>query len=132
MAHGDAVVHGDGVELLGDAAGRLDFTGHQLAQVLQVHVAGHELGEGKVSSPIIRLHEERLKGCRTEEGNHEGLAGRCIPDGAGGIDLWSSRVLAGHRSRAWARWPMPARRWLPACPELVLLDLHRRRARLPA
>ena len=46
MAHGDAVVDGDGVELLGDAAGRLDLARDQLAEVLQVHVAGHELGEG--------------------------------------------------------------------------------------
>src|SRR5690606_33047973 len=46
VAHGDAVVHGDGVELLGHAAGGLDLAGHELAQVLQVHVAGHELREG--------------------------------------------------------------------------------------
>src|SRR5690606_16056536 len=46
VAHGDAVVHGDGVELLGHAAGGLDLARDQLAQVLQVHVAGHELGEG--------------------------------------------------------------------------------------
>ena len=46
MAHGDAVVDGDGVEFLGDAAGRLDLAGDQLAEVLQVHMAGHELGEG--------------------------------------------------------------------------------------
>ncbi|MCY1525293.1 hypothetical protein D9M68_602680 [compost metagenome] len=46
MAHGDAVVHRDGVELLGHAAGLLDLAGDQLAEVLQVHVAGHELGEG--------------------------------------------------------------------------------------
>ena len=46
MAHGDAVVDGDGVELLGDAAGRLDLARDQLAEVLQVHVARHELGEG--------------------------------------------------------------------------------------
>ncbi|MOA08493.1 hypothetical protein D3C78_1282650 [compost metagenome] len=46
MAHGDAVVDGDGVEFLGHAAGLLDLAGDQLAEVLQVHVAGHELGEG--------------------------------------------------------------------------------------
>ena len=46
MPHCDAIIHGDGIELLGHAAGRLDFTRHQLAQVLEVHVARHKLGEG--------------------------------------------------------------------------------------
>jgi hypothetical protein len=46
MAHGDAVVDRDGVELLGDAAGRLDLARDQLAEILQMHVARHELGEG--------------------------------------------------------------------------------------
>ena len=46
MAHRDAVIDGDGVEFLGDAAGLLDLARHQLAEVLQVDVAGHELGEG--------------------------------------------------------------------------------------
>ena len=39
MAHGDAVVDGDGVELLGDAARRLDLARDQLAEVLQMDVA---------------------------------------------------------------------------------------------
>ncbi len=43
VAHGDAVVDRDGVELAGHAAGRGDGAGHDLAQVLQVDVAGHEL-----------------------------------------------------------------------------------------
>jgi hypothetical protein len=46
VAHGDAVVDRDGVEFLGYAAVLFDLAGDQLAQVLQVHVAGHELGEG--------------------------------------------------------------------------------------
>src|SRR5690606_19017411 len=46
VAHGDAIVHGDGVEFLGHAAGLLDLAGDQLAHVLQMHVAGHELGDG--------------------------------------------------------------------------------------
>ncbi len=46
MAHGDAVIDGNGVELLGHAAGGLDLAGHHLAQILEVHMAGHELGEG--------------------------------------------------------------------------------------
>ena len=46
VAHRDAVVDGDGVELLGDAARRLDLARDELAEVLEVDVAGHELGEG--------------------------------------------------------------------------------------
>ena len=46
VAHRDAVVDGDGVELLGDAARRLDLARDQLAEILQMDVAGHELGEG--------------------------------------------------------------------------------------
>ena len=46
VAHGDAVVHRDGVEFLGDPARGLDLARHQLAKVLEMHMAGHELGEG--------------------------------------------------------------------------------------
>ena len=46
VAHGDAVVDGDGVEFLGDAARRLDLARDQLPKVLEMHMAGHELGEG--------------------------------------------------------------------------------------
>ncbi|MCY1172314.1 hypothetical protein D9M73_124470 [compost metagenome] len=45
MAHGDAVIDRDGVEFLGHATGAFDFASHQLAQVLQVHMARYELGE---------------------------------------------------------------------------------------
>ncbi len=46
MAHGDAVIHRDRVELLGDASRRLDLARDELAKVLEVHVTRHELGEG--------------------------------------------------------------------------------------
>ncbi len=46
VTHGDTVVDCDGVEFLGDTAGLLDFPRDQLAQILQVNVARHELGEG--------------------------------------------------------------------------------------
>ena len=45
VAHGDAVVDGDGVEFLGHAARGFDLTRDHLPQILEVHVAGHELGE---------------------------------------------------------------------------------------
>jgi len=46
VTHGDAVIDGDGVEFLGDTAGRFDLARHQLPQILEVHVPRHELGEG--------------------------------------------------------------------------------------
>src|SRR5699024_10877893 len=46
VAHGDTVVHGDGVELLGHSPGLAHGGGDQVAHVLQVHVPGHELGVG--------------------------------------------------------------------------------------
>ena len=46
VAHGDAIVDGDRVEFLGDAAGCFNGSGDEVAHVLQVHVAGDELGEG--------------------------------------------------------------------------------------
>ncbi len=54
VAHGDAVVHGDGVEFLGHTTGCLDLAGDQLAQVLQMHVTGHELCEA------VRDGDDRL------------------------------------------------------------------------
>ncbi|MNQ48583.1 hypothetical protein D3C85_624650 [compost metagenome] len=46
VAHGDAVVHGDGVEFFCHTASAFDLAGDQLAQVLEVDVARYELGEG--------------------------------------------------------------------------------------
>ena len=46
MAHGDAVVHGDGVEFGRVAAEALDLGLDQLAGLVQVRVSGHELREG--------------------------------------------------------------------------------------
>jgi len=45
MTHGDAVVDRDGVEFLRHAAGGFDFAGHHLAEILEVHMARHELRE---------------------------------------------------------------------------------------
>jgi hypothetical protein len=56
MPHGDAVVDGDGVELAGDGARGCDLVGDQLAQVLEVDVAGNELRE-RVGDGDDRLAE---------------------------------------------------------------------------
>ena len=45
VPHGDAVVDRDGVELLRHPAGGFDLAAHELPEILQVDVAGHELGE---------------------------------------------------------------------------------------
>jgi len=45
VAHGDAVIHGNRVEFLGNTARGFDLARDELTQVFQVHVAGHELGE---------------------------------------------------------------------------------------
>ena len=45
MAHRDAVIDGDGVELLGDTAGLLDLARDELAEVLEMDMARHELRE---------------------------------------------------------------------------------------
>ena len=64
MAHGDAVVHGDGVELGGETAQFLDFRLHQLAGFMQMRVAGDELREGIHDGnnrfpDLVRLHAGR-------------------------------------------------------------------------
>ena len=46
VTHRDTVINSDGVKFLGDAASLTNRAGDQLTHVLQVHVAGHELGEG--------------------------------------------------------------------------------------
>jgi hypothetical protein len=45
VSHGDPVVDRDGVELGGEKALGFDDFLHLLADVMQVHVAGHELGK---------------------------------------------------------------------------------------
>src|SRR4028118_68499 len=46
MTHGDAIIHGDGVEFLGDTTGSFNLTAYQLTQILQMNVSGYELGKG--------------------------------------------------------------------------------------
>ena len=45
MPHGDAVIHGDGVEFAPDAACLIDGIRHQAAQVLEMHMTRHKLGK---------------------------------------------------------------------------------------
>ena len=64
MAHGDAVIDRDSIEFLGDPACRLDFPCDELAKVLQVNMAGDELGEAVGDgddrlAEILVLHARR-------------------------------------------------------------------------
>ena len=54
MPHGDAVVDCDGVELLRYTAGGFNLAAHELPEILQVDVAGYELGER------VRHSDDRL------------------------------------------------------------------------
>ena len=76
VAHGDTVVHGDGVELFGDATSRFDLARNQLSEVFEVHVARHELGE--------RIHH-RNNGLLKVLILHAG----CTPQGSGACHIAS-------------------------------------------
>lgn len=45
MAHGNTVIHRNGVEFFGDTARCFNLAGDHLAQIFQVDVSGDELGE---------------------------------------------------------------------------------------
>jgi len=103
---GIAMGHDDGVELLGDPARRLDLARDELAEVLEVHVPRHELGEtvdhrDDRLAEIVVLHPRRAPqparaGHVAAMGRGAGAVGghfwafglaslvRPIPDGAGG------------------------------------------------
>jgi hypothetical protein len=87
VAHGDAVVHRDGVELAGHAAGPADLLADQPAQVAQVHVAGHELHEG------IHDRDDRL--AEVLVGEAGGAPQRPRADGEGSFGGGAGAV-AGH------------------------------------
>ncbi|CAM2160612.1 hypothetical protein PT2222_80196 [Paraburkholderia tropica] len=88
VAHRDAVVDRDGVEFLGDAAGGLDLARDELAQILQVHVAGHELGE-RVDHRDDRLLEVFVFHAG---GAPQGARPRHVAAGGGGFG-----TVCGHR-----------------------------------
>ena len=106
VAHGDAVVHGDGIELAGHPAGLGDGARHQVAYVLQAHAARHELGErigdrddrlseiavAQATSPPQRPRarraaapRDRARGCRApaKSPTPEAPAARAANDGLG-------------------------------------------------
>ena len=74
MAHGDTVVHRNGVELGGKTAQFLDFRFHQLARRMQMRMTGDELREGIYDGDDRFSHLVRLHAGRPPKG-----AGACHP-----------------------------------------------------
>ncbi len=89
VAHRDAVVHGDGVELLADAACFLDLGDDELPEVLQVYVPGDELGEG-VGDGDDRLAEVAI------------FSYRWRARGRGRLPCCGRRCWFGSGERAWS------------------------------
>ncbi len=80
VAHGDAVVDGDRVELTRDATGGPHRLGDDLADVLEMDVAGHELGVR------VRDGDDRLAeiGIGQAGGAPQGARAGCITSDGGG------------------------------------------------
>jgi hypothetical protein len=95
VTHCDAVIHRNGVEFLGDTARRFDLARDELAQVIQVDMAGHKLGEA-VDDCDDRLAEVLVL--------HTGGAPEAA--GAGHVTAVGGGVgaISGHeQSRSWFR-----------------------------
>lgn len=100
VPHRDPVIDRDGVEFLRDAAGFLDLARDQLAEVLQVDVPRHELGEA-VDHRDDRLAEIAvLHACSTPQASRAGhiaavgggagtIGGHCL----GSEGAWFGRPL---------------------------------------
>jgi hypothetical protein len=101
MAHGDAVVDRDGVEFLGDTARLLDLARDELAEILEVDVARHELGE------TVHHRDDRLAevlvghACGTPEAAGTGHVA-AVGGAAGTVKCHVSLLRAG-RGRVYAQ-----------------------------
>ena len=102
VAHRDAVVHGDRVELPRHPARLADRAGDEVAQVLEVHVTGHELGVG-VRDRDDRACRSRRRPCRWRA-RGRGLRRRCGRGWSRGNEGPARRSPAGSGSR-----PRPVR-----------------------
>ena len=87
VSHGDTVVHGNGVEFGRIAAQALDFGLDQLAGLMQMRMAGDELGEGIHHRDDRFSHLFRFHARRSPEG-----AGACHPASLEG-DAASERIF---------------------------------------
>jgi len=95
MAHGNAVIHSNGVELLGYTTRSFDLPRHQLTQVLEVHMSRHELGE-RVGDRNDRFAEVLVLHAR---GAPQRTGTRHVAAGGGGLGTVSGHVYSetGHR-----------------------------------
>src|SRR5690606_26184598 len=89
VAHRDAVVDGDRVEFLADAARTLDLADHELAEILQMHVPWNELRE-RVRDGDDRLAEVAVL--------HAGRAPQCACAGHVASGSAGTRTKCGHRT----------------------------------
>ena len=108
VAHRDAVVHGDRVELPRHPARLTDRAGDEVADVLEVHVTGHELRVGvrdrdDRAAEVVVAHaggapEGAGSGGVAAVGGHAGTKGRHV-------GLQPGRAAGVGRCRVWARGP---------------------------
>ena len=117
VAHGDAVVHRNGVELLGHTTCFLDLAGHQLAQILQVHMAGDKLGErvGDGDDGFLKVAVFHASGSPKRAGTgHVASGGGCF------------RAVGGHGKRDSGieqRSQSAAFHYRPRCPKASVCAL---------
>ncbi len=72
MTHSDAVIDRNGVEFFRHAAGSFNLIGNQLAQIAQMNVSRHELGE-RVNDGDNRFAEIRVShSCCAPQGTGTG------------------------------------------------------------
>ena len=80
VAHGNAIVHRNGVELFSHPTGLLNFSCNELTQILKVHVTGYKLGK-RVDHRDDRLLEVAIghAGCAPKRSRprHIASSGRC-------------------------------------------------------
>ena len=108
VAHGDTIINGDGVELLGDTARRLDFARDHLAEVFQMDVARHELRE-RVDDGNDRLAEIIVghAGCAPKSACAGHVAS--VSRGSGAV-MRHGLLLFAIRNNNCAGWASPERR----------------------
>jgi hypothetical protein len=120
MAHGDAVIDGNGIEFLGDAAGLLDLARDELAEILQMHMARHELREG-IDDRDDRLAEIRI--LHAGGAPQAARAGHVAAMGGGAGAIGRHSVVPGCRlTYVWARG---------LCRNRSPADIEKRRSRHP-
>ena len=92
MAHRDSVIDRNGVELLGHTTGLGDLPRDELAEVLQMHMARHELSEG-VGNGDDRLAEIAVRHPGGAPERTRARHGAAVRGGAGAISGHAGNLL---------------------------------------